>query len=516
MEVIFKEGMLYLQGAKFGKRTWRKIWMVLFKPSSTGVGRLEFCSASDGNAFSDQLKASRQKTSERKVVRLTDCLSVTPALKESCPARCTAFYLNTTQSTYTFASVESQSWIHALSTLAFQRDPGDSEKGDFEGGNGFTMEDNDLYSSWQREPTLPPDQYKVKVQSTEVAKRCKLSGEYIVFTDSEALELLSVNTSEVIYSWPYKLLRKFGQVEGGFCIEAGRRCDSGEGVFTFLTPSGPQILQAIMRLCSLQMKKTVQPSSVQKRSSLDMSSYALPAAASHTAAPAIYSVVGVRPNMKDDHACQYSAINLPSAVSMKNLCLIQPYLYSSKEDVGGEGVEVEEEEEEEEEEGEGEEDEEDDRCHSLEAVNQDSNLEDDIYYNLRRTSPSLMKKTALEDLDCNYNSTEDFPSSDPFHLPLEISSSTLGNADPFASAMQQSMHLPPADNHSCAAFNAQAVDDRKDPEEENRSTVSTTPTKAPGSFKQRLAEIISKDLAKFQPPLPYGAGSPMLSRQLTD
>lgn len=105
------------------QRTWRKIWMVLFKPSSTGVGRLEFCSASDGNAFSDQLKASRQKTSERKVVRLTDCLSVTPALKESCPARCTAFYLNTTQSTYTFASVESQSWIHALSTLAFQVSP---------------------------------------------------------------------------------------------------------------------------------------------------------------------------------------------------------------------------------------------------------------------------------------------------------------------------------------------------------------------------------------------------------
>lgn len=31
-----------------------------------------------------------------------------------------------------------------------QRDPGGSDKGDFEGGAGLTMEDNDLYSSWKR------------------------------------------------------------------------------------------------------------------------------------------------------------------------------------------------------------------------------------------------------------------------------------------------------------------------------------------------------------------------------
>lgn len=90
--------------------------MMLFKPSSMGVGRLEFRSISD----SEQLKASRQKTQERKVVRFSDCLSVTPAAKESCPARCTAFYLNTTQHTYTFASTESQDWISALCSLVFQ------------------------------------------------------------------------------------------------------------------------------------------------------------------------------------------------------------------------------------------------------------------------------------------------------------------------------------------------------------------------------------------------------------
>ncbi|XP_043982106.1 docking protein 3-like [Gambusia affinis] len=490
MEVTFKEGMLHLQGAKFGKKTWRKIWMMLFKPSSMGVGRLEFRSISD----SEQLKASRQKTQERKVVRFSDCLSVTPAAKESCPARCTAFYLNTTQHTYTFASTESQDWISALCSLVFQRDPGDSEKGDFEEGNGLTMEDNDLYSSWKSEPTLPPDQYKVKVLGTDAAKRCKLAGEYVVFTDSEALELLDVNTGGVIYSWPYRLLRKFGQVEGGFCIEAGRRCDSGEGVFTFLTRDGPQIFQALARQCSLQKKQGAQPTSVKKRPSFDASSVALPATVGQTDASPIYSLVRVRRDKEDSSDSQYSTINLlPSEESLKHPCLVQPYLCGSKEEVGEETKEEEEELEEEETEGE------DDRCHSLEAVDEDRHTNDSIYYNWRKTTPPLMRKTEIGEFQCKYSETKSYSSSD-LHPSNEPSSFTLTNAHHFASALPQSLHLPPADTYECVEYNAQAADGMNDREEAIGSTVPSEPS---GSFKQRLAEIISKDLAKFQPPLPY-------------
>lgn len=94
--------------------------MMLFKPSSTGVGRLEFYNVLDNSSPADQKKISRQKTPERKVVRLSDCLSVTPAPKESCPSGCTAFYLNTTQYTYTLASTTSQDWLSALCLLAFK------------------------------------------------------------------------------------------------------------------------------------------------------------------------------------------------------------------------------------------------------------------------------------------------------------------------------------------------------------------------------------------------------------
>lgn len=93
--------------------------MMLFKPSTTGVGRLEICTAIDNNATTGQ-KVTRHKEADRKVIRLSDCLSVTPATEESCPPGCTALYLNTMQSRYTLASTASQAWHSALCHLAFQ------------------------------------------------------------------------------------------------------------------------------------------------------------------------------------------------------------------------------------------------------------------------------------------------------------------------------------------------------------------------------------------------------------
>lgn len=96
------------------QRIWRKLWTILFKPSSTGVGRLELCTLTDNNAVTD-LKGTRLK-----VIRLSDCLSVTSAPEESCPPGCTAFNIKTMQSIYTLASTSSQAWQNALCLLAFQ------------------------------------------------------------------------------------------------------------------------------------------------------------------------------------------------------------------------------------------------------------------------------------------------------------------------------------------------------------------------------------------------------------
>ncbi|XP_018530882.1 docking protein 3 [Lates calcarifer] len=553
MDVIYKEGMLYLQGVKFGKRTWRKIWMMLYKPSSTGVGRLELYTVLD--AITDQRKAGRQKTPERKVVRLSDCLSITPAPKESCPQGCTAFYLNTTQCTYTLASSASQDWLSALCLLAFQKDPGGLDKGSLERGNGLTMEDNDLYSSWKTDLTLPPNQYKVTVQSTEASRRCKLAGEYVVSPEEDAVILLACNTGHIIYSWPYRLLRKFGQVEGGFSIEAGRRCQSGEGVFIFLSRHGSQIFQTISEQCSVERNSSVQPPSINRRSFCDQSPINLPITTSRSAAPPVCNPAYISADTEDESANHYSTINDASVLNLKQLSLVKPYLSNSKEAVGEEGDDEDENE----------------RCHSLEALSLDDDMDDGIYYNLRRSTPPLIRKDHFkpvrDDSECIYADVKvvDSPAksqlqpfSSPLHQPgpppppcafpqpvpppppcalpqpapqpppcaLPQPAPQPPPCDPlqfipppppgpppqpvpYAPPKPRYQRQPPVSNFIQPGFGAQAqaMDDMREMEEAMGSSSRVTPTEAPGSFKHRLAEIISKDLAKFQPPLPSGAGS---------
>ncbi|XP_067455015.1 docking protein 3 [Thunnus thynnus] len=536
MDVIFKEGMLYLQGVKFGKRTWRKIWMVLFKPSPSGVGRLEFYTVVDNMAITEQRKTSRLKTPERKVVRLSDCLSVSPAPKESCPRGCTAFYLNTTQSKYTLASMTSEDWLSALCLLAFQKDPGESDKGGYERGNDLTMEDNDLYSSWKADQTPHPNCYKVTVQSTEASRRCKLAGDYLISTDNEAVLLLAVKTGQTIYNWPYRLLRKFGQVEGGFSIEAGRRCDSGEGRFIFLSLNGPQIFATISRQCSVEKQPAAQSLSVDGRSTCRMSLPNLPSMISQAAGPSDSSPAEA--DSDDDSDSHYSTID-PSQFNVKQSSLFRPYLTNSKEAVQEESEDEDEEE----------------QYHSVEAFNVDSDMDDSIYYNVARSTPPLIKKYQFmpvrEDSECIYSDLKlvEYPSESqlqpyssplpppvllpvppplPPPLPPPVPPPLLPPVPPpvpppppcnlpqpatYALPKPRYQLQPPVSNYIQPGYNAQAqpVDDMDEMEEATSSSTRVNPTEAPGSFKHRLAEIISKDLAKFQPPLPSGGGSPPYS-----
>lgn len=60
---------------------------------------------------------------------------------------------------------------------------------------------------------LPPNVYQVTVRCTEASQRCNLIGDYLISLESDALLLLDGNTSDIIYCWPYKMIRKYGQVE---------------------------------------------------------------------------------------------------------------------------------------------------------------------------------------------------------------------------------------------------------------------------------------------------------------
>ncbi|KAL7861141.1 hypothetical protein AOLI_G00174900 [Acnodon oligacanthus] len=252
MDVVAKEGSLFIQGVKFGKRIWRKTWVILFEPSPTGIGRIEMYDMRDGVSPPKPLWL---KKLDKRVVRLADCLSITPAPGESCPTECAAFYLNTAERTYTLAGPKQDEWVPTLCQLAFQRNEGGSDSKRAQKDNDMSMSNNDLYSTWSPVKEMYETeksrshyircQYQVKVLSSEASVRCCMSGSYLLSPEKDALCLLDLNTGKTAFYWPYRFLRRFGQIKEGITIEAGRRCHTGEGHFTFLSKQCNQIYRAI-------------------------------------------------------------------------------------------------------------------------------------------------------------------------------------------------------------------------------------------------------------------------------
>lgn len=94
--------------------------MTLFQPSSSGIGRIELYEVKDAPlGFGSSVRPSGLRKMEKRVVRLSDCLSISPAPEESCPTEFSAFDLNTTQRTFTIATLTNEVWIETLCKLAF-------------------------------------------------------------------------------------------------------------------------------------------------------------------------------------------------------------------------------------------------------------------------------------------------------------------------------------------------------------------------------------------------------------
>ncbi|NXL39076.1 DOK1 protein, partial [Glaucidium brasilianum] len=85
----------------------------------------------------------------------------------------------------------------------------------------------------------------VTVQRTEAAERCELRGAYVLKAERDSLVLKDPWTNEILYVWPYRLLRRYGRDKVMFSFEAGRRCDSGPGNFTFETKQGNEIFRLV-------------------------------------------------------------------------------------------------------------------------------------------------------------------------------------------------------------------------------------------------------------------------------
>ncbi|NWX16694.1 DOK2 protein, partial [Aegotheles bennettii] len=227
---------------------WKKFWGVLYRESSCSTARLELF---EGSAPPAPERLRRGEGSKR-VVKLSDCVHVAESSGDTgCPRDTVPFLLETTDKRYLLAADGSEvaSWIQKLCELAFPRSREeqaagkDGQQSSLGTDGEFSMEENSLYSS--RGKAGLEQAFEVTVRATESSERCRLWGRCILRAGEEALELRDFQSLEILYSWPYPFLRRFGRDKVTFSFEAGRRCASGEGNFEFETRQGNEIFQAI-------------------------------------------------------------------------------------------------------------------------------------------------------------------------------------------------------------------------------------------------------------------------------
>lgn len=494
--------------------------MVLLSPSASGIGRVELYDVRQtlSIAGNTHLIPPLQKKTEKNIIRLCDFLSVTSAPEEICPPDYGAFYVNTPKRTYTFASDICQEWVRALCQLAFQKDLGDTEKREFQRGDyGTSMADNDLYSTWQTDGEQPLAQYLVTVQSTEASKRCKLLGDYFLSSDTEALQLLEVQSEQCVYCWPYHCLRRFGPVQGGFSIEAGRRCASGEGQFIFQTKHGSQIHQNVdeaIALKSVQDKETKhspQPPSFSTNynaSDQEEGSTGSMTKCSDNHFQPEPSVKSPEPEI--EHDCEaYATIKYSSHLTPSKTGLLMQTTWATRSLHEDRGVEDEEEEDD---------DDDEQRCRSLNAISLQDVGDDSIYYNLRSWMREREEEAEVQP-ECAYSIV---------NIPLS-SSQPDPNAHPRppASPLPQVLAKPqhqvqpkpqyqPGVQHNFSPIQTQSQGQKETCSEEKsakRDSLTVTPIEFPVNFKQKLSELLGKDLAKVQQAPPMGGeDTPILDR----
>ncbi|CAL1615438.1 unnamed protein product [Knipowitschia caucasica] len=245
-----KKGPLFLLQQRFGKR-WRKVWCVLFRESHCSVSRLEIY---DWNERSDK---SVRKPQDKKVIRLSSCIRVSLVDVDGSPKDTSAFLIETTDKIFVFAAdkLQVEEWTQGLCEIAFPMNwsgsalqRGSSQRNtrsepNLSQDHKAATQDNSLYSLLET-GTEEGQDFRVVVRRSEASDRCRLKGEALLRAETEAL-LLKDKSGQVLYSWPYRFLRRFGRDKSSFTFEAGRRCESGPGNFEFDTKLGNALFVAV-------------------------------------------------------------------------------------------------------------------------------------------------------------------------------------------------------------------------------------------------------------------------------
>ncbi|KAI8035454.1 uncharacterized protein LOC128260652 [Drosophila gunungcola] len=203
-------------------------YCLLFKASRHGIARLEMCESKEDR--------------NPKMFTLENCVKIT---QEPPPDRLIHIVKrHGTLTLSTSSEEELKDWITALQTVAFC-DTSPS------GGIGAIEEDNDLYCS------SFDGLFIITLIPSEASIRCCIEPKtYMLQMTPTELQLKSEDMGATIAMWPYRFIRKYGYRDGKFTFEAGRKCTTGEGVFT-LDHTNPQEVFRCMSAKMKSMKKLI-------------------------------------------------------------------------------------------------------------------------------------------------------------------------------------------------------------------------------------------------------------------
>lgn len=202
----------------FQKNSQQK-YCLLFKQSKSGIERLEIYDSIDD--------VSKHVSS--KIITLENCVKITPVS----PVSFKIITKNNVQHDFTAISEHDlNEWVTAIQSVAFKDDVSKITS---------IEEDNDLYCS------SGEGIFSVTLQASDASKKCGLEPNktYTLAVMAAAIQLRNFADNKVLYTWPYCYIRRYGCRSGKFTFEAGRKCESGEGLFQLEHSSHQEIFRFV-------------------------------------------------------------------------------------------------------------------------------------------------------------------------------------------------------------------------------------------------------------------------------
>eukprot|EP00051_Salpingoeca_urceolata_P002865 m.53370 g.53370 ORF g.53370 m.53370 type:complete len:461 (+) comp12377_c0_seq1:266-1648(+) len=222
------------------KRSWKNYFFLLRKASGTGVARLEYKEQEDSRpkgtfVLSDCVacqKIGALKKYKRGVFELSfkDGVLVTLAAPtdEVMEQWCREI------SNIVFKTEAQETTRKRLPTSSLPAVPGKTTTAEF-------VQENLTYHS------MDLDEFDVNLSATPDAERLGVVGKHTLRVTSINLTLVNPDSKRTVAVWPIRYLRRYGRDDVAFSFEAGRKCESGPGVFRCKTHQGNDIFVLVDR-----------------------------------------------------------------------------------------------------------------------------------------------------------------------------------------------------------------------------------------------------------------------------